>query len=797
MTAVAQPDYASCATRSRSAMPVATWIRSTIAGRSLYSRAFETARFLVFGVCTVLCLWIWPQLLRAQVRALTVEDAIRVRAFGAGSAPSFSPDGQWLAYSIVRVPSDSIAVNRLHVVPWFARGADIYVTNLISRKQTQITSEYDNWGAVWSPDGRYLAFLSDRDGSGYAKLWVWNADDGTLRKASNVNAGRSSVEWMRDSHEAILASAIESRAAKEGSKDTGPAQRQASGVRVAVFDSSTNADSDPWSLKGYLADLVLVNVDNGASKVIVEGQIGTYKLSPDGARIAFTTAKRFEAAGSQQILFDFTVLNLSSGEQRVVAENIPLAADGSGFSWAPDSSRLCLRSASAGGASAYLVVSVTGAGTIKVAAPANTEPFGNGRNAAPLWDQSGRNLFFVADRKLWSFDLSHRETEQVAEIPGRQITQIISQHQGTLWALDGKSTIVLAHDDKAKQDGFYRINLLTGESVSMREGGQCYTCVLEEGSVAVSGDGSKTAFFAEDAAHPPDLWVGDPEFRTVQQVSHLNPQLDPKLMGTARLVEWLSDDGIPLKGALLLPSNYQAGKLSPLVVWVYGGSLLSNRLNRFGLASTGPLNMQLLATRGYAVLLPDAPQSPATPMLDLAKTVLPGVNKLIELGIADPERLAVVGHSYGGYTALSLIVQTRRFKAAISIDGQGDLFSLYGEMRDDGTTYGIGVTEHGQGAMGGTPWDRRDRFVENSPFFYFDRIQTPLLVIQGTSDTAIAPFLGDQTFVALRRLGKEVEYAKYEGEGHSPAQEWSYLHKVDLCQRMLRWLESHLKPNST
>ena len=87
----------------------------------------------------------------------------------------------------------------------------------------------------------------------------------------------------------------------------------------------------------------------------------------------------------------------------------------------------------------------------------------------------------------------------------------------------------------------------------------------------------------------------------------------------------------------------------------------------------------------------------------------------------------------------------------------------------------------------------RERFIENSPFFYFDRIQTPLLIIQGSTDTAVAPFLGDQIFVALRRLGKEAEYAKYEGEGHSPAQEWSYEHQVDLSYRMIRWLDEHLK----
>src|SRR6202030_2093517 len=121
-------------------------------------------------------------------------------------------------------------------------------------------------------------------------------------------------------------------------------------------------------------------------------------------------------------------------------------------------------------------------------------------------------------------------------------------------------------------------------------------------------------------------------------------------------------------------------KRYPLIVWIYGGATLSDRLDRFGLAGPGPLNLQLLATRGYAVLMPDAPQHLGTPMLDLAKSILPGVNKCIELGIADPSRLGVMGHSYGGYSTLALLVQTKRFRAAVEADGFGDLTGFYGEM---------------------------------------------------------------------------------------------------------------------
>jgi dipeptidyl aminopeptidase/acylaminoacyl peptidase len=162
------------------------------------------------------------------------------------------------------------------------------------------------------------------------------------------------------------------------------------------------------------------------------------------------------------------------------------------------------------------------------------------------------------------------------------------------------------------------------------------------------------------------------------------------------------------------------------------------------------------------------------------------------MGIADENRVGVLGHSYGGYSVLSLLVQSRRFKAAAMIDGSGDLISSYGQMGKDGSAFGIALAEGGQELMGGTPWEFRDRYIENSPVFYFDRIATPLLIVHGTDDFTVAPFLGDEVFVDLRRLGKEVEYVRYRGEEHSPLN-WSYTNQLDLCNRTIDWFKKYLQ----
>jgi dipeptidyl aminopeptidase/acylaminoacyl peptidase len=227
-------------------------------------------------------------------------------------------------------------------------------------------------------------------------------------------------------------------------------------------------------------------------------------------------------------------------------------------------------------------------------------------------------------------------------------------------------------------------------------------------------------------------------------------------------------------------------------VKVYGGSSISNDLNRFGYALSPVENLQLYASRGYALLLADSKLNVGTPMVDLMKSVMPGINKAIDTGVADADRIGVMGHSYGGYSTLSLIAQSPRFKAAVMRAGMGDLFGGYGQLAPDGTNYGLAWAESGQGRMGGSPWEFRERYLENSPIFYLDRVKTPLLIIHGEKDDAVPVFLADQVFTALRRLGKPVTYVRYAGEDHWEGA-WSYPNQVDSLTRILAWFDKHLK----
>jgi dipeptidyl aminopeptidase/acylaminoacyl peptidase len=204
----------------------------------------------------------------------------------------------------------------------------------------------------------------------------------------------------------------------------------------------------------------------------------------------------------------------------------------------------------------------------------------------------------------------------------------------------------------------------------------------------------------------------------------------------------------------------------------------------------GQYNLHMLTTRGYAVLAPDIPVHVGTPMQDLMKAVMPAIDKVVEMGIADPDRLAVMGQSNGGYSTLSLIVQTHRFKAAVMNAGFDDLTGFYGAMNyaDGGGVWHPWLERLG-GGMGVPPWEAPQRYVENSPIYYLDRIQTPLIIQAGGADAAIVPF-SDQVFVGLKRLNKDVTYLRYGGEGHlltNPA------NVVDYWKRVLAFFDERVK----
>ena len=732
--------------------------------------------------------------------SLRIEDALSSLSFQNGVPIDLSPNGKWVAYTLKdprrgeKTDDERYGFFTRSGIRVVTVACDVWVTNTTSGQSKCLTGRKgSSWGPVWSPDGNYLIFYSDRDGQ--ARLWRWEKATDTLRQVSDITVrpyfGDEVVRWTPDSRQVLCKVVPEGmtledtldlivgppRATDDEKRDSQPSTLIYRSSRVSeqdhcVVDPQENAlDADVTNV--YLADLVLIDVFNGnMERIICRQKVTGYWLSPDATKVAFTVLT--------ENAYDIAVVSLSDLCTHVVAPDVQNEQKFS-VSWSPEGNLLSYTSEGD-----CFIASVRGDDPQNLT-PTLQSSFGN-TYRAPLWDVSGENLYLLASDTLWRISIAGSSVNAVTQIPDRRLIEVVSPASGgRFWSPDGgKSLYLIARDDKTKKIEFYKVDLSTGEFNQLVEAdANCGSPAIL--TIDVSDDNHRVIYTRQDAQRCENIWIAGVDFQNPRQLTHVNPVDDTVVMGTGWLINWRSLDGEELYGALLLPANYEPGEGYPLVVWVYGGDRGGDRVNRFGLEGPGINNLQLLATRGYAVLFPDAPFQKEISMQDLAKTVLPGVDRAIEMGIADPERLGIMGHSYGGYCALALIAQTIRFKAAVSSGGYGNWIGKYGHMRRDGSTYG-------ETTLGGTPWQSQDRYIENSPVFHLDRIQTPLLLLHGELDNAVPSFLADEIFVGLRNLGKWVMYAKYEGEGHAPV-DWEYANQVDYWNRIITMFDNFLKPH--
>jgi dipeptidyl aminopeptidase/acylaminoacyl peptidase len=178
------------------------------------------------------------------------------------------------------------------------------------------------------------------------------------------------------------------------------------------------------------------------------------------------------------------------------------------------------------------------------------------------------------------------------------------------------------------------------------------------------------------------------------------------------------------------------------------------------------------------------------PGFSATKCIVPGVQKLVDMGLADPDALGLHGHSWSGYQTAFMITQTDVFTAAIAGAPVSNMTSAYSGIR-----WGSGRArqfqyEQSQSRLGGSLWEARDRYIDNSPVFFADRINTPVLILHGDADGAVPWYQSIEFYLALRRLGKDAIFLQYRGEDHHPA---SYANKLDWAIKMKQYFDHYLK----
>jgi dipeptidyl aminopeptidase/acylaminoacyl peptidase len=745
---------------------------------------------------------------------LAVADVLKAPTLAAYSPPAFSPDGKLLAYVVTdnarrREAIDNKVLTR-NGLAWFGIAADVWITDLTTGERRSLTgSTGHNWAPSWSPDGTILAFLADRSGDpkpGPARLWIWERASGELRAVDSkaeIREGFTGLLWT-DDHTLLVslfpsdlgregyAAALEGR--KAGIDDEKPAPGTVT-AKVFEYDPGTPGASpmtDQVNLDFWRRDLATIDVESGElRRLATSKRIGWAYLSPDRRRIAYTVETKAEKPGAGQYLFDLIVQDLPGGAPRTIAAGVRFDLVGDSFRFSPSGDRLAWRTEGPLADDDLYVAPTAGGAPKRIAHNTVTERMrARFEFGPPVWDPAGRRVLFLREGALWNAAADGSGAASFAAPKDLEL-ELLDARRPSLFSPDrGRTAVVIATNPATKRTGFARIDLASGAVTPIFSEDKRYGGYGTEPTV--SPDGSSVAYVAEDPLHPPDLYLRSGDLAQPKKVSEVAPALADRTFGRSEVLEWKSVDGETQRGALVYPAGYEKGKRYPLIVKVYGGSSISNDLNRFGYAIAAVENLQLYATRGYALLLSDSTLHVGTPMVDLMKSVLPGIDRAIEVGVADSDRIGVTGHSYGGYSTLCLISQSPRFKAAVMRAGMGDMIGQYGWLANDGTNYGLAWAESGQGRMGGSPWEFRDRYLENSPYLYLDRVRTPLLIIHGGNDDAVPRYLADEVFSGLRRLGQEVTYARYEGEGHWEGT-WGYANQRDSLQRSIAWFDRHLK----
>jgi len=402
------------------------------------------------------------------------------------------------------------------------------------------------------------------------------------------------------------------------------------------------------------------------------------------------------------------------------------------------------------------------------------------------WLEGDRGVLIQDKYDVWQFPTEGGDPVNLTGGEGRAARRVLRvlQVDPEIEAYGSDAWIPLVtFSELHKSFGFYRT----------RAGGGGLERLLEEDKryrfLTKAEDADVLLFTREDYDEFPDLWVADLYFGGAKRLTEVNPQLSEFAWGTSELVEWMSDDGVPLQGVVIKPGNYEPGKRYPVLTYFY--RFFSQRLHEFNepVVNHRP-SFPIYTSDGYIIFLPDVRFEVGRPGLSALKSVVPGVKKLVDMGLADPDALGLHGHSWSGYTTAYIITQTNVFAAAVAGAPVANMTSAYGGIR-----WGTGLArqfqyEMGQSRLSGSLWEARPDYIENSPLFYADRIETPLVIMHGDEDDAVPWYQSIEFYLALRRLGKKAVFLQYRGEPHHPRK---YANKLDYSIRMKQFFDHYLK----
>jgi dipeptidyl aminopeptidase/acylaminoacyl peptidase len=653
----------------------------------------------------------------AQARPVTVDDVLELKAI---ASPMVSPDGTRVVYTVrgweapsEEEPNQRESRTRIWMAP--VGGGPARQITFGPRGDTQ---------PQWSPDGRYISFLSARgSGSGEdaprPQIYVMRADGGEARRVTDVKEGVAAYAWAPDSRRLAIV-ATDERTADET-------------TRAKIKDDERVFEGDL-----RFRHLWVTDVAAGATPArLTEGRdytvaADTPSWSPDGTRIAF-------AATVTEMLRDERqdVYIVATDTRQVTKISTNFGRDNRPR-WSPD-----------------------GAIIAWVADPNTAKPHGDGTAATQI-NQSRLMLYDVAAKSIR--DASAPTFDLEAGTPQ--------------WTPD--SARILFTTGQRTYSNVFAYDVKGGRYVALTE-----KRTIQLGSQ--SRDGAVVALLQDSPETPNDVYVTGADFRTFNRLSTANPQTGEFALGATEVVTWKSD-GWEVEGVLLKPVGFQAGRRYPLLVVAHGGPA-GAFVNNFRVG--GLEGGQLWAGQGWAVFYPNPRGSTNYGEKFLRanindwgggdyRDIMSGIDALVTRGIADPDKLALIGWSYGGYMTAWSITQTARFKAAMVGAGLTNLWSMYGTNDIPNVLIGYFGGQAGP--------ERLPLYMERSAMTRIDKVVTPTLILHGGSDERVPIGQAQELFRGLKDRGKVTELVFYPREGHGIAE---YYHQKDRLTRIQDWISRY------
>ncbi len=644
-------------------------------------------------------------------RPLRLDDLARMR--GVADA-RISPDGRRVAYT---VRTTDVAADRGE--------SHVFAASWDGRETVALTSGRGSESRPrWSPDGRFLAFLSSRgDPNHGSQVWTLPMDGGEAERITALDRSVEDYDWSPDGKRMVLVLGDPEPGAGAG--------KESSRQRPIVVDRyQFKTDSE-----GYLgtrhSHLYLLDVAARKVEPLTAGDFDDDMpaWSPDGKTIAFVSKRAPD--GDRTDNWDVFAI-----EPRAGASARPLTrstdADnhpdwGSGLAWSPDSRWVVYLQ---GGPDKLIYYAIHKLAIVPAAG-------GPPRVLTPDLDRNPLSPHFSPDGSAVLFLLEDDQAQHLARVStsGGPITRVVGGRQ----VVSGFSVA---------RDG--HIAALIATPLSPRE------------LFAIEPGGPRRL------THENDAWLAELRLAPVEET------------------RFHSADGTEIHGFVVRPPDARPGQKTPAILRLHGGPVDQ-------LANSFDFDWQLFASNGYTVVAVNPRGSSgrgekfqAAIYADWGhrdvEDVLAGVDDAVARGLADPDRLAVGGWSYGGMLTNYVIASTTRFKAATSGAGSGNIFTAYGIDQY--------IREYEQEL--GPPWQNVEAWMKVSyPFFHVDRITTPTLYLCGDADFNMPLSNSEQMYQALRSRGVPTELVVYPGQHHGIRRP-SFVR--DRLERYLAWYGKYTGP---